>query len=107
MHLLILVEPKEGEGYRATAGSPFDIRAEAATAAEATIQLENMLRDRLDHGGRLALLNLNQGSSPPQSLHLEPVPADDWFFNTFREAIEEARQRKNEEEREGENKATG
>jgi hypothetical protein len=108
MQVLILVEPKEGKGYRATAGSPFDISAEATTAVEATSRLEGMLRNRLHHGGRLALLDLNDGSCPAQpSLHLEPVPADDWFFKTFREAVEEARQRENEEERQRENQAAG
>ncbi len=108
MQVLILVEPKEGEGYRATAGSPFDISAEANTAAEATSRLESMLRNRLHHGGRLALLNLNNGSSPaPPSFQLEPVPRDDWFFKTFREAIEEARQRENGEARHQENETAG
>ena len=108
MQVLILVEPKEGEGFRATAGSPFDISAEATTAAEATSRLESMLRNRLHHGGRLALLNLNNGARPAQpSLHLEPVPADDWFFKTFREAVEEARQCENEEEQQRENEAAG
>ena len=104
MQVLILVEPKEGEGYRATAGSPFDISAEAKTAAEATSRLENLLRNRLHHGGRLAVVNLNNGSGQAQPpFHLEPLPADDWFFKTFREAIEEGRQRENTEEREREN----
>ncbi len=107
MQVLILVEPKEGKGYRATAGSPFDISAEATTAAEATDQLETMLRIRLHHGGRLALLNLNDDRTPVQSPHLEPVPADDWFFKTFRDAVEDARQRENEDERQRENGAAG
>ena len=97
VQVLILVEPNEAEGYRATAGSPFNFSADASTAAEAASRLEKMLRDRLHHGGRLALLNLNNGSPSAQTpLHLEPAAADDWFFKTFREAIEEARQRENE-----------
>ncbi len=99
MQVLILIEPKEGEGYRATAGSPFDMCAEAATAAEAPSRLEGMLHNRLQ-GGRLALLNLNNGRPLVNPFrHLEPAPADDWFFKTFREAIDEERRRENDEER--------
>jgi hypothetical protein len=35
-------------------------------------------------------------SPAPAPFHLEPLPDDDWFFQTLREAIAENRQRENE-----------
>jgi predicted RNase H-like HicB family nuclease len=98
MHVLILIEPIEGEGFRARAGEPFGVSAEGKTAAEAAQQLKTILRDRLQTGSRLALLDLGNGLPPPTPapLHLEPLPDDDWFFQTMREAISENRQRENE-----------
>jgi hypothetical protein len=95
MHVLILIEPIEQGRFRAKAGEPFGVSAEAETAEEATRQLEIILRDRLHTGSRLALIDLGSGSSPatPPPLHLDPLPDDDWFFQTMREAIAENRQR--------------
>jgi hypothetical protein len=97
MHVLILIEPIEGDRFRAKAGEPFGLSAEGKTAEEAAIQLETILRGRLHGGSRLALLDLGNGSSPaPALLHLEPLPDDDWFFQTMRDAIVENRQREDE-----------
>ncbi len=95
MHLLILIEPIEGGRFRARSGEPFSLSAEGETAEKAVQQLENILRDRLRKGSRLALLNLGNGSpsSSPAPMLLEPLPDGDWFFQTMREAIAENRQR--------------
>jgi predicted RNase H-like HicB family nuclease len=95
MHVLILIEPIEEGRFRARAGEPFGVSAEGETAEEATHQLESILRGRLHTGSRLALLELGNGPPPltPAPLHLEPLPDDDWFFQTMREAIAENRQR--------------
>ena len=49
--------------------------------------------------GTAATIDLGNGipdpSQPP--LRLEPLPEDDWFFRTIREAIDENRQREDEE----------
>lgn len=97
MQVLIFIEPKEGGGFRATAGEPFRLSAEAESEEGATQQLETMLRSRLK-GIRVAFLNLEngvqKGTEPP--LQFEPVPGEDDFFQTVRETIEENRQRENE-----------
>lgn len=99
MHVLILIEPIDGERFRAKAGEPFGLSAEGKTAEEAAQNLKITLRDRLQTGSRLALLDLGNGSpSAPAPLHLEPLPDDDWFFKTMQEAIAENRQRENEAE---------
>lgn len=98
MHVLILIEPIEGGRFRARAGEPFGLSVEGETAEDAAHQLENILRDRLHNGSRLALLNLGNGSPSPNPVPpiLEPLPDDDWFFQTMREAIAENRQREDE-----------
>jgi uncharacterized protein (DUF433 family) len=98
MQIIILIEPVEGARFRAKAGEPFNVSAEGKTAEEAAQQLKAILRSRLQTGSRLALLDLGNGSLPTSSapLQLEPLPDDDWFFQTMEEAIAENRQRENE-----------
>ena len=97
MHVLILIDPIEGGRFRARAGEPFDVSAEGKTAEEAAQHLKTILCDRLHGGSHLALLDLGNGLPPtPAPLHLEPLPDEDWFFHTMREAIAENRQRENE-----------
>jgi uncharacterized protein (DUF433 family) len=94
MHILILIESLEGGLFRAKAGEPFGVSAEGKTAEEAAQHLKSILRDRLQAGSRLAMLDLGNGSPAP--LHTELLPGEDWFFQTMREAIAENRQRENE-----------
>src|SRR5262245_31992883 len=97
MQVLILIEPIEEGRFRARAGEPFGISVEGKTAEEAARQLETTLRNRLHTSSRLALLDLGNGSPATLTpLHLEPLPDEDWFFQTMREAIAENRQRENE-----------
>ena len=97
MQVLVLIEPKDGGGFRASAGEPFRISAEAASEAEAAHQLELMLRSRLK-GTRLTFLELENGAKPDRNLPFSPNPVagEDWFFRTLRESIDENRQRENE-----------
>jgi hypothetical protein len=94
MEIPILIEAIEGGRFRARAGEPFGASAEGTTAEEAAQQLAVLLRNRLHAGAQLAAIELGNGPHPP--LHLDPLPDDDWFFQTLREAIAENRQRENE-----------
>ena len=97
MHVLILIEPIEGGRFCARAGNPFGVSAEGKTAEEATQHLKTILQNRLQTGSRLALLDLGNGSPLSATpLNLEPLPADDWFFQTMREAIAEIRQQEDD-----------
>ncbi|HEY7153559.1 MAG TPA: hypothetical protein VH575_06340 [Gemmataceae bacterium] len=94
MYVVILIEPIEGGRFRAKAGEPFGMSAEGKTTEEAAQQLETALRDRLRSGSRLALLDVGNDLPPASApLHLEPLPDEDWFFQSMREAIAENRQR--------------
>jgi hypothetical protein len=97
MNVLVLIEPIEAGCFRARAGDPFGLSAEGKTEEEAVQRLKTILCDRLQSGSRLALLDLENGASPRQAaLQLEPLPDDDWFFQTMREVIAENRQREDE-----------
>ncbi len=99
MQIPILIEPKDGGGFRATAGEPFGLSADAESEEVAVRQLETMVRSRLK-GTRLAFLDLASGSksSIETPLRFDPIPGEDWFFGAMREAIEENRQREHEAE---------
>jgi hypothetical protein len=97
MQIPILIEPLEGGRYRAKAGEPFAATVEGPTAEEAAQRLEATVRDRLNAGSRLGVIEVSNGTSAASvGLHLDPLPDDDWFFQTMREAIAENRRREDE-----------
>jgi hypothetical protein len=98
MHIPILIEPGPAGGFCARAGAPFGVSAEGPTATAAAEHLATLLRDRLKAGAQLAFLDLGNGPQvlPQAPLHLEPLPDDDWFFRTMREAIAENRHKEDE-----------
>jgi hypothetical protein len=101
MQIPILVEPDEHGGFRARAGEPFGVSAEGSTAKEAAEHLAILLRDRLKAGAHLGFIDLPNGPQglSPVPLQLEPLPNEDWFFETMRQAIAENRQREDEADR--------
>lgn len=98
MQVLVFIEPTETGQFRARTGEPLSASAEGGSAEEAKDRLEALLRQRLQNGSQLATIDLDNRSSKvaQRPLHLEPVPDDDWFFQTMREAIVENRQREDE-----------
>jgi len=101
MQITIIIERSEGGGFRARAGEPFSASADGPTPSAAAEHLATLLRDRLKAGAQFALLDLGNGSQvlAQAPLHLTPVPDQDWFFQTMREAIAENRQREDEADR--------
>jgi hypothetical protein len=100
MQIPVLIEPLKNGQFRAKAGEPFVESADAPTAQEAVQLLEEALRARLSDGGRLEVIELPNGTEACSSgkLELEPLPDDDWFFQTMREVIAENRRREDEAE---------
>src|SRR5262245_6307928 len=93
MQILVVIELTETGRFRARAGEPFNASAEGESADEAKQCRETLLRQLLQDGNQLATIDLGPGSSEPARLplHLEPLPDDDWFFQTMRETIAENR----------------
>lgn len=100
MQIPVLIEPLQGGQFRAKAGEPFVESADGSTAQEAVQLLEDALRARLNAGSRLEVIELPNGAASCSSgkLELEPLPDDDWFFQTMREAIVENRRKEDEAE---------
>jgi hypothetical protein len=98
MKIPVIIEPISDGRFRARAGEPFGASAEGASADEATRRLETLLRQRLCNGNAVATIDLENGApeAGPSSLRLTPLPADDWFFTTMREAITENRKLEDE-----------
>src|SRR5688572_14215701 len=98
MQLPILIEPIDGGRFRARSGEPLALMTEGATAHEALTALQAALREQLRSGARLGAVDVENGSvsAPAGPLQLDPLPEDDWFFQTMREAIEENRRREDQ-----------
>jgi hypothetical protein len=101
MQITILIEPIEGGRFRARAGEPFTLSAEGDSPDVATRHLETLIRNRLGAGGRLAVIDLTNGTRTPlpPPLYLPPLPDDDWFVKEMREAIAENRRLEDEAEK--------
>ena len=93
MQLPILIEPIDEGRFRAHAGSPFTLFGEGATEAEAAQHLSRLIAERIERGIRITTITLpNVAEAAAQTpLSLEPLPKDDWFFQTLQEAIAENR----------------
>ncbi len=83
MTIPVLVEPT-AVGYRATTGGPFDLSADAATAAEAINALQDKIARRLQGGAFL----IDQPVLAPQS----PIPvlplSENPLFDSWLAAVE-------------------
>jgi hypothetical protein len=95
MRISILIEFGENRRFRARAGEPFGLSAVGDTAAEAADHLATLLRERLMAGAQVAVIDLANGSHHigASPLCLDPLPDDDWFFETMRQAVAENRRR--------------
>ena len=94
MSIPILIEPT-GDGFRAAAGGPLDLSAEAESAAAAVAALRAKVADRLRAGAIL----IEQPVPPPAP----PVPvvplAQNPLFGDWLAAVEEYRTARDAEER--------
>jgi hypothetical protein len=80
MQIPILIEPIEGDRYRARAGEPFALSVEADTKLEAYRKLEEMIKSRFRAGAELFTMEVPL--APPHALiggSLKNYPAfEEW-----------------------------
>jgi hypothetical protein len=94
MSIPILVEPA-ANGYRAQAGSPLDLSAEADSAAAAVAALRAKIADRL-RGGAILI----EQPVPPSPSPVPVVPlAENPLFDDWLAAVEEYRNSRDAAER--------
>lgn len=94
MSIPILVE-LAANGYRAEAGSPLDLSAEADTAAGAVAALRAKIADRLRGG---AVLFEQPVPAPPSPIPVVPL-AKNPLFDDWLAAVEDFRNSRDAEER--------
>ncbi len=91
MHIPVLIEPVEGNGFRARGGEPLALSAEGATEEEALRRLREQIDDRLASGTRLVSLQVPARGNP--WTEFAGMFKDDPHFDEWQEAIAENRRK--------------
>ena len=94
MSISILVEPKES-GFRATTGGPFELSAEASSAAEALSAVQAQIKSRFERG---AIIVQHPEPAPRSPIPLLPL-AENPLLDAWLEAVEKYREEKESQDR--------
>jgi predicted RNase H-like HicB family nuclease len=96
MVIPVLIEPIEGGGFRAMAGSPLMVSAEGRSQDEALSRLRDAIRLKLAAGSILVPLDVPPAEENP-SVKYAGMFRDDPLFDEWVEAMAENRRRDQEE----------
>jgi hypothetical protein len=91
MQIKVLVEPMNGNGFRASGGEPFRISVEGATREEALKKLRDEIQERIKNGAELVTLDVP--AEPNPWLQMAGMYKDDPLFDEWQKAIAENRDR--------------
>ncbi len=94
MQIPILVEPIEGNTYRARGGEPFGLCAAGASRDEAVAKLKEQLQTRLSNGAELVTVDLEPQNNP--WLKRAGMFKDDPYFQEVIEIMKENRRKMDE-----------
>ena len=97
MQIPVLIEPVAANGFRASSGEPLPLTAEGATREEALTRLRQLLESKLQNGCQLTTLEVGPQEHPFDRFVGIWKP-DDPEIAAWREAVEEYRRQKDEEE---------
>jgi len=89
MKIAVLVEPMNGNGFRATGGEPFCIATEGATPAEALDKFKSEAEARLKAGGEVVTVEI--GSQEHPLLKFAGMFKDDPLLEEWKQAMEDHR----------------
>src|SRR6266446_7693641 len=64
MEITVLLEPKEGHGYRASSGSPLTTEAEGTSREEALGNLRAQIENKIRSGAEILTLEVSQPAQP-------------------------------------------
>ena len=97
MEIPVIIEPVNGNGYRAigAGGLSLGLTAEGATAAEAIDRLANQVQMRVNAGAKLAELSVAMAAAP--WMQDAGYLRDDPLYEPWREAMEEYRRQLDED----------
>ncbi len=90
MQINVLVEPLNGQGFRATGSAPFDIVAEGATRDEALALLKERVQERVAHGADVVTIDVGTPENP--WLKMAGMYKGDPLFDEWQAAIREYRE---------------
>src|SRR5579862_6207779 len=97
MQIPVLIEPVEGNGFRATGGDPFALTADGSTREEALLRLRTLIEDRLGHGAQIVSLDVSGASSDHPWTRFAGIFANEPFFDEWQEAIRDYRRQADED----------
>jgi predicted RNase H-like HicB family nuclease len=95
MHIPVLIEPVDNNGYRVTTGQPLGLAAEGATREEALEQFRQALTTRLQSGAELALVEVPVAEHPLASY--AGMFKDNPLFDAWQQAIDDYRRHRDAE----------
>src|SRR5579863_173453 len=95
MHIPVLIEPVNNNGYRVTSGPPVSMTAEGATREEALQRLQQALQDRLRAGAELSTLEI-AGPGHPIAAYAGMFK-DNPLFDAWQQAIADYRRQEDED----------
>lgn len=95
MKIPVLVQSENGNGFRAEILSAHTLSAEGATVEVALENLRGKIQDRLDHGARIATLEVAESQNP--WLQLIGVYKDDPYLDEYKQAIADYRKQIDED----------
>ena len=94
MQIPILIEPLEGDRFRAKAGAPFELSVEAATKDEAVRLLRERIGEQLASGAEIRVVSVPAPADPPIT-RVWGVAKDYPYWDEFLQEIEAFRQQEN------------
>lgn len=96
MNIPVVIEPIEGNGYRAS-GGPFAVTAEGSTQEETLAKLFELIDQRLKAGARLVELEIYKRKERPWTRFAGTWRPDDPFIEKWKQAVEDYRRRMDED----------
>jgi hypothetical protein len=90
MQIPILIEPLEGDRFRAKAGAPFELSEEAATKEEAVCLLQARISEQLASGAELWMVSVPGSAAKPVGL-VGGLAKDFPHWDEFVQAVESFR----------------
>ena len=88
MKIAVLIEPMNGNGFRATGGEPFHLSADGATRDEALTKLKEQVQARLNAGAEVVELDVGATEHPFLKYAGIFDPNDPWIQEWLKEVEE-------------------